>query len=48
MFRTDGRLADGRTIRWYDREEGREAVPDRRDLPETTPMSQLRYDVLTD
>lgn len=48
MFRTDGELADGRTIRWYDREEGREAVPDRRDLPETTPMSQLRYDVLTD
>lgn len=47
MFRTDGRLADGRTIRWYDREEGREPAVDHRDLPTTTPMSQMRYDVLT-
>lgn len=48
MFRTDGPLADGRTIRWYDREAGREPVPDTRDLPTTTPMSQMRHDVLTD
>lgn len=48
VIRTDGKLADGRTIRWYDRRPGRVAVPDRRDLPTTTPMSQQRYDVLTD
>ena len=47
MFRTDGRLADGRVIRWYDTESGREPVADRRDLPTTTPMSQQRYDVLS-
>lgn len=48
MFRTDGKLADGRTIRWYDQGAGRTAVADQRDLPHTTPMSQQRYDVLTD
>ena len=47
MFRTDGRLADGRTIRWYDRTAGREPSPDTRDLPTTTPMSQIRRDPLT-
>ena len=48
MIRTDATLADGRTIRWYDRKPGRVAAVDQRDLPTTTPMSQQRYDVLTD
>lgn len=47
MIRTDGTLADGRTIRWFDREPGRVPVADERELPTTTPMSQQRYDVLT-
>ena len=47
MFRTDGTLADGRTIRWYDRTPGRRPDADTRDLPTTTPMSQLRRDPLT-
>src|SRR5579875_2939148 len=48
MERTDGRLADGRQIIWYDADgTDRTPVPDRRDLPTTVTGSQLRRDPLT-
>ncbi|RNI25437.1 galactose-1-phosphate uridylyltransferase [Flexivirga caeni] len=48
MERTEGRLADGRQIIWYDADgTHRTAVPDRRDLPTTVTGSQLRLDPLT-
>jgi len=48
MERTDGRLADGRQIIWYDADgTGRTAVADERDLPTTVTGSQLRRDPLT-
>lgn len=48
MERTDGRLADGRQIIWYDADgTAREATPDKRDLPTTVTGSQLRLDPLT-
>ncbi|WP_446666857.1 galactose-1-phosphate uridylyltransferase [Flexivirga sp. B27] len=48
MERTEGRLADGRQILWYDADgTDRTAVPDERDLPTTVTGSQLRLDPLT-
>ena len=48
MERTDGRLADGRQILWYDADgTNRSAAPDKRDLPTTVTGSELRRDPLT-
>jgi UDPglucose--hexose-1-phosphate uridylyltransferase len=47
--RTVGRLADGREILWFDRDEGvvRDTT-DRRSLPPTATTSQIRYDAVLD
>lgn len=47
--RSETRLADGRTLYYFDAEPGtaRDA-PDRRDLPETTTASEIRWDPLLD
>ena len=49
MKRTVGRLADGREILWFDRDEGvvRDTT-DRRSLPPTATTSQIRYDAVLD
>jgi UDPglucose--hexose-1-phosphate uridylyltransferase len=49
MKRTVGRLADGREILWFDRNETvvRDSI-DQRDLPETATTSQIRYDAVLD
>ncbi|ODU02127.1 MAG: galactose-1-phosphate uridylyltransferase [Pseudonocardia sp. SCN 72-86] len=50
MRRTDGTLADGRDIMWFDEDGTPERDPatlvDHRDLPRTVSASQLRYDTL--
>ncbi|MFC7331203.1 galactose-1-phosphate uridylyltransferase [Marinactinospora rubrisoli] len=50
MWRSSGRLADGRQIIYYDETPatGRAAVQDRRPLPPIAAMSQLRRDPLLD
>ncbi|GAA4957113.1 galactose-1-phosphate uridylyltransferase [Streptomonospora halophila] len=50
IFRSTGRLADGREIIYYDEspDTGRAAVADRRPLPPFSTGSQLRYDPLLD
>ena len=48
--RTRIALADGRDLFYYDSSggTGRDAYPDRRDLPARSPAAQLRYDALRD
>ncbi|MDA8370051.1 MAG: galactose-1-phosphate uridylyltransferase [Nocardiopsaceae bacterium] len=48
MFRSSGRLADGREIIYYDEspDTGRAAAKDRRPLDPFTPAAELRYDPL--
>nr|MDT0661581.1 galactose-1-phosphate uridylyltransferase [Micromonospora sp. DSM 115978] len=49
MRRTTVELADGRELIYFDeRDDAVRAGPDRRDLPEPPPASQLRYDPLVD
>ncbi|QBI52426.1 galactose-1-phosphate uridylyltransferase [Streptomonospora litoralis] len=50
VFRSTGRLADGREIIYYDEspDTGRAEVADRRPLPPFSSGSQLRYDPLLD
>lgn len=49
MHRTQGRLADGRDIFWYDLTAGRSQAPeDTRDLPERAAAPQMRHDPLLD
>jgi UDPglucose--hexose-1-phosphate uridylyltransferase len=47
--RTHVRLADGRELIYFDRREDADrTAPDTRDLPESAPASELRYDALLD
>jgi UDPglucose--hexose-1-phosphate uridylyltransferase len=47
--RTEGRLADGREIVWFDRDDGAvRATHDPRGLPPTSTTSETRYDVVLD
>jgi UDPglucose--hexose-1-phosphate uridylyltransferase len=48
--RTEGRLADGREIIWFDDADDavRDGVRDERDLPQTATTSQVRYDATLD
>jgi UDPglucose--hexose-1-phosphate uridylyltransferase len=49
MKRTQGRLADGREIFWYDIKDDRESAPqDQRDLPDRASGPEMRYDPLLD
>ncbi|HEX5995665.1 MAG TPA: galactose-1-phosphate uridylyltransferase [Jiangellales bacterium] len=49
MYRTAGRLADGREIIFFDRMRSEpRRIEDRRDLPAVSTASQLRYDPLLD
>jgi UDPglucose--hexose-1-phosphate uridylyltransferase len=49
MKRTQGQLADGRDIFWYDLKDERDAAPvDQRDLPERAPAPHMRHDPLLD
>ncbi|RCV49661.1 galactose-1-phosphate uridylyltransferase [Marinitenerispora sediminis] len=50
MWRSSGRLADGRQIIYFDEtpDTGRAKAPDRRPLPPAAPSSQLRRDPLLD
>jgi UDPglucose--hexose-1-phosphate uridylyltransferase len=47
--RTHGRLADGRELIYYDRQDDVDrTAPDTRDLPDPSPASELRHDALLD
>lgn len=49
MRRTEGRLADGREILWFDQAEPAvRQMTDQRDLPNTATTSQIRYDAAVD
>ena len=49
MRRTEGRLADGREILWFDQAEPAvRQMTDQRDLPSTATTSQIRYDAAVD
>jgi UDPglucose--hexose-1-phosphate uridylyltransferase len=48
VFRTSGKLSDGREILYYDLAPGREVIADERGLPPVESHSEIRYDALLD
>jgi UDPglucose--hexose-1-phosphate uridylyltransferase len=48
VFRTSGKLSDGREILYYDLAPGREVTADERGLPPVESHSEIRYDALLD